>query len=347
MKALFSMMTLSPLPNPSSETASMKGLVWQAGELAFADSLPRPTLAPGEARIRVVKGGICNTDLEIVKGYMGYEGVLGHEFVGIVEACPDAPERVGQRVCVDINAACEEATTMEACATCGHPHHCPKRTVVGIVNHHGGFAGYMKAPIRNLYPVPESVSDEAAVFTEPLAAALEIVEQYPLQRHEQVIVLGDGKLGLLIAMALRLHSDHVTLLGRHPDKLALVEDLDIRTALSEGFTPERRADVVVEVTGTAGGLQQALALVRPRGTVVLKSTVADTAGLNLAPLVVDEITVLGSRCGPFDKALAALASGRVPVERLIQHRFPLSEGVAAMQQAATKGTLKVLLDIDA
>jgi threonine dehydrogenase-like Zn-dependent dehydrogenase len=335
----------TPLETPLTPPATMQGLVWANQHLRLEDALPVPELNPKEARIRVLMAGICNTDLEITKGYMGFEGVLGHEFVGIVDACPDAPEWVGKRVCVDINAACDKATTMKECAACGNPHHCPNRTVIGIVNHHGGFAQYLKAPIRNLYEVPADVSNEQAVFTEPLAAAFEIVEQTPIHSGTTVVVLGDGKLGLLIAMALRQHSEHVTLLGRHPDKLSVLEGLGIHTALSEGYTPHQRVDVVVEATGSVHGLTHAMQLVRPRGVIVLKSTVADTTGLNLAPLVVDEITVVGSRCGPFDVALAALASGQLPVERLVQHRYPLQEGVPALEHAARKGTLKIILDV--
>ncbi len=325
-------------------SSSMQGLVWNGTEVQLSN-LDLPELRPNEAKIRILNAGICNTDLEIIKGYMGYTGVLGHEFVGRVETCPDAPEWVGKRVCVDINAACDNATDMNTCSACVHPHHCPNRTVIGIVNHHGAFADYVIAPIRNLYEVPENVSNEEAVFTEPLAAAFEITEQVAIQPQHKVMVLGDGKLGLLIAMALRLASNDLTLLGRHADKLACVEGLDIQTALSQDYHQVGEADVVVEATGTAGGIEHAIQLLKPRGTLVLKSTVADTKGLNLAPVVVNELTIVGSRCGPFDVALNALASGNVPVKRLIQKRFPLSQGVEALQVAAQKGMLKVLLDM--
>ncbi len=321
------------------------GLLWNGETLALAD-IDLPPLKANEARIRVKMAGVCNTDLEIIKGYMGFQGILGHEFVGVVEEAPDAPHWQGKRVCVDINAACEEATNMKTCATCGNPHHCPNRSVIGIVNHHGAFAHYVTAPIRNLYEVPDSVSDEAAVFVEPLAAAFEIVEQVHIQKSDKVVVLGDGKLGLLIAMALRLHSENVTLVGRHREKLACVEGLGIDTVLSgQGRPLPQGVDVVVEATGTAGGIEEAIALLKPRGVLVLKSTVADTKGLNLAPVVVNELTIVGSRCGPFDVALEALASGKVPVHRLIQRRFALEEGVHALEVAAQKGMLKVLLEI--
>jgi threonine dehydrogenase-like Zn-dependent dehydrogenase len=320
------------------------GLHWNGERLALAD-VDLPPLKANEARIRVKMAGVCNTDLEIIKGYMGFQGILGHEFVGVVEEAPDAPHWQGKRVCVDINAACDEATNMKECATCGNPHHCPNRSVIGIVNHHGAFAHYVTAPIRNLYEVPDSVNDDAAVFVEPLAAAFEIVEQVHIQKSDKVVVLGDGKLGLLIAMSLRLHSENVTLVGRHPEKLACVEGLGIHTVLSGQTAPLVGADVVVEATGTAGGIEEAIALLKPRGVLVLKSTVADTKGLNLAPVVVNELTIVGSRCGPFDVALEALASGKVPVGRLIQHRFALAEGIHALDVAAQKGMLKVLLEI--
>lgn len=301
-----------------------------------------------DALVRVQLAGICNTDVELIQGYMGFQGVLGHEFVGVVEQCPSDPQWVGKRVCVDINAACEQASSPNHCNTCGHPHHCPSRTVVGIVNHHGGFAQYVHVPVRNLYEVPANVTNEQAVFTEPLAAAFEILEQRPLYPHERVLVLGDGKLGLLIAMALATATPHVTLVGKHASKLAVVEGLPIATHLLSHDWPndwKEHWDVVVEATGSARGLVDAMMLTKPRGTIVLKSTVALGAEVNLFPIVVNELTVLGSRCGPFDVALNALATGQLPVERLIQARYPLSQGVEALTLAQQKGMLKVLLEI--
>lgn len=329
----------------SAPTRQMGALTWDGQKLAYTATQPVPQPGPNEALVRVLRAGICNTDLEIVKGYMGFTGVLGHEFVGLVERCPDAPEWEGVRVCVDINAACDEAENMHECRVCEHPHHCPNRSVIGIVQHHGAFAEYVVAPIRNLFAVPENVDNDAAVFVEPLAAAFEIPEQVHIQPKDKVMVLGDGKLGLLIAMVMALYSRNVTLLGRHPEKLAMVEGLGIETALSSNWQETKCADMVVEATGTASGLEQAIQLVKPRRTVVLKSTIANTQNLNLSPLVVDEITLLGSRCGPFDVALAALAEGKVPVKRLIQRRFALEEGASAIQCAGSKGMLKVLLEI--
>jgi threonine dehydrogenase-like Zn-dependent dehydrogenase len=330
-------------------SSTMQALTWRQNQLRV-ESLTVPVLAADEALIKVLTAGVCNTDLELIQGYMGYEGTLGHEFVGEVVAVFDTTQSyqaswLGKRVCVDINAACSLATSPEHCATCGHPHHCPSRTVIGIVNHDGGFAHYVKAPIRNLYEVPAGVSTDKAVFCEPLAAAFEIPEQLKITPETTIIVLGDGKLGLLIAMTLRLFSNHVVLAGKHPEKLALVDDLGMTTVLSNQYKPTALADMVVEVTGTASGLQQAIEWTKPRGTVVLKSTVAQGAALNLAPVVINELTIVGSRCGPFNKALTALATQNLPVERLIQGRYPLQQGVEAINHAKTKGTLKILLDV--
>lgn len=323
-----------------------------------------PTPKPGEALIKVTCAGICNTDLELIKGYMGFSGTLGHEFVGVVTACgrpEDEKLWLNQRVCADINAACG------TCPTClgevtgqPDPHHCPNRTVVGIMAHNGGFAQLVCVPVANLVVVPPEVTDEMAAFTEPLAAAFEIAEQIDIKPQTKVVVLGDGKLGLLIAQVMNLHSQSVTLIGRHADKLALVAPLGVKPLFSAEEASmaalTKTADVVVEATGTASGLQQAMQLARPRGTIVLKSTVADLSidgvSINLAPLVIDEIALIGSRCGPFDKAMAALAqNARLPeaqqklnITGLIQGRYPLSQGADAIAHAQRKGTLKILLD---
>jgi threonine dehydrogenase-like Zn-dependent dehydrogenase len=321
----------------------MKAITFENQQVQLKPQEAVPTCGEGEALIRVLVAGVCNTDLELIKGYMGFEGILGHEFVGVVEACSDTTW-LGKRVCADINAACG---VCPVCVDEKNPHHCPNRTVIGILNHGGAFAQYVKAPIVNLVAVPESVSNDRAVFTEPLAAAFEIVEQRPIHPHERVIVLGDGKLGLLIAQVLSLSTPNVTLVGRHHDKLALLRPMGVATRNSREESLDdlqKSAHVVVEVTGTAEGLDLALNLCRPRGTVVLKSTVAEGKPLNLAPLVIDEITLLGSRCGPFERTMQALEAGKLQPEVLIQHRFPLEKGVEAIEQAAQKGTLKVLIE---
>lgn len=302
------------------------------------EEVPRPEPPPGEARIRVLLAGICNTDLELRKGYMGFAGTPGHEFVGVVEDCEDPAWR-GRRVVGEINCGCG------ACPHCarGDARHCPGRTTLGIFRRDGAFAEFLTLPVRNLLEVPEGVPDRVAVFTEPVAAAFEILEQLHLGPGERVTVLGDGKLGLLVAQVLARTGAEVLAVGRHPGKLALLEDLGLPTRLSRDWRPAEDQDVVVEVTGTAEGFASALEAVRPRGRIVLKSTVAADSLLNLAPLVIREITVVGSRCGPFAPALRALASGAVRVEPMIQAVRPLAEGREAFEEAGRRGALKVLL----
>ncbi len=313
------------------------------GERLAVHEVPEPTPPPGEALVRVRLAGICNTDLELTHGYMGFVGTLGHEFVGEVvalgPASEAAPVTVGQRVVGEINAVCG------ACPACraGLGRHCPARTVLGILGRDGAFAEYLTLPVANLHPVPDAVPDEDAVFVEPLAAAFEILEQVAVRPTDQVVVLGDGKLGQLVARVLAGVAGAVTVVGHHPSKLTLLEAAGIATRTEP---PPERADVVVDCTGRAAGFAIALRLVRPRGTLVLKSTVAARPGdppIGLAPLVIDEVTVVGSRCGPFPPALAALASGRIAVASLVSAAYPLAEGVAAFAHAAQPPTLKVLL----
>lgn len=278
--------------------------------------------------------GICNTDLEIVRGYMGYEGTLGHEFVGEVVQGP--PTLLGQRITGEINLACGH------CPSCqkGQGRHCPNRSVLGILNHEGCFAEYVTLPAANLHPIPAQLPDELACFVEPVAAAFEILEQVPVSEGQPSLVLGDGKLGLLIAQVLHQRGLAVTVLGRHPSKLALAAAQGMNTTLEP---PGERFPLVVEATGSESGLKSALALTQPRGTLVLKSTYQGAITVDMSPLVIDEIALLGSRCGPFPPAIAALAAGRVDPLPLISQVVPLAQGPAAMAQAQQKGTLKVLL----
>jgi threonine dehydrogenase-like Zn-dependent dehydrogenase len=301
--------------------------------------VPPPTLAPGDALVAVRLAGICGTDLEITRGYKGYRGTLGHEFVGEVLHCPSAPQWEGRRVVGEINLSCG---TCERCTT-GLRNHCATRRVLGILDHPGCFAEQLVLPATNLHAVPDAITDEHAVFTEPLAAAFRIFEQVPLTTAVHVAVIGDGKLGLLVVMALRARGIPVTAIGRHPRKLALVAGPGVRTTTTDTLPPER-FDVIVEATGSRDALALALALVRPRGTVVLKSTVHGTVELPTAPLVVDEIHLVGSRCGPFDVALAAMADGTVDPRPLIDARYPLAQGEEALAHARRPGTLKVLLE---
>jgi threonine dehydrogenase-like Zn-dependent dehydrogenase len=298
---------------------------------------PAPTPAPGEVMVRVSRAGVCETDLQLIKGYMGFRGVLGHEFVGVAESGPLA----GRRVVGEINCACW------TCDTCrrGLPTHCPNRTVLGILNHDGAFADLIAVPQRNLHPVPDSLSDDVAVFTEPVAAAFQIPVQLTIGSKDRVAVLGDGRLGNLCAQVLAQLSDNVLVIGKHPEKLALLSSMGIATTLISDSMDERAFDIVVDCTGSESGLPAALKLVRPRGTIVLKTTVAGQQTLAWAPFVIDEVTLVGSRCGPFDQALAALEKGQIHVLPLISDRFDLSRGLDALERAQTKGILKVLLDV--
>ena len=319
--------------------STMKALVYD-GELRLVGDYPRPKPPPGEALVRVKLAGICNTDLEVVRGYMGFHGVLGHEFVGVVEACAGAPELIGQRVVGEINAACGN------CPTClaGRPTHCPHRTTLGILGRDGAFAEFLTLPVVNLHPVPDRVSDREAVFTEPLAAACEILEQVHLHPTDQVIVLGDGKLGLLVAQVLGLTGCDLRVVGRHAEKLAILQRQGIPTILAD-VARQVQADVVVDCTGHPDGFLAARAMVRPRGMLVLKSTFHGINQVNLTALVVDEVQLVGSRCGPFAPALRLLARKLIDVEPLIDAVYPMDKAVAAFERANTKGTLKILLEV--
>ena len=306
-------------------------------QVRFEGDRPAPECRPTEVLVQVSVAGICETDLQLVKGYMGFRGVLGHEFVGVALSGP----LQGRRVVGEINCSCW------SCETCrrGFPTHCPNRSVLGILNHDGAFADLIAVPQKNLHVVPDTLSNDIAVFTEPVAAAFQIPVQVAVGPTDRVVVLGDGRLGNLCAQVLAAISSHVVVVGKHPEKLALLTALGIRTALLQDLAPDRSADIVVDATGSDSGLPTALALVRPRGTIVQKTTVAGAQTMAWAPIVIDEISVIGSRCGPFDRALAALASGEVDVSGLISTRFDLSRGVEALEHARSKGVLKVLLEI--
>ncbi len=313
----------------------MRALVLGDDGVRMETDRPDPEPAVGDVLVRVLRAGICETDLQLVRGYKGFRGVLGHEFVGV--ALSGAFE--GQRVVGEINCACER------CATCraGNRGHCPSRSVIGILDRDGAFADLVAVPERNLHAVPDVIATDAAVFTEPLAAAFQIPSQISITRDDRIIVLGDGRLGNLCAQVLASLSDHVLVIGKHADKLAVLEAFGIDTCLLTDRPSDRAADIVVDCTGSESGLPTALELVRPRGTIVLKTTIAGTQTLALAPVVVDEVTIVGSRCGPFDRALDALAGGLVDVQSLISERFDLSDGVLALQRAAEPSVLKVLL----
>lgn len=295
----------------------------------------RPVLRNGFAEIRLLAGGICNTDLELQRGYYGFRGTPGHEFAGEVVKCGEG-KWLGKRVVGEINLACGR------CSWCrnGMGRHCPNRTVLGIVKHPGAFQERFTLPVRNLFEVPRNVATEEAVFTEPLAAACEILDQVKIERGERVAVLGDGKLGLLIAQVLRLHGAAVVLYGRHAAKLAIAAALGV-----EGRTKgsDEKYRVVVEATGSSEGLRQAVAMTLARGIVVMKSTVHDRVEIDMAPVIVNEITLVGSRCGRFEAALKFLKSGKLNLAPMISDEFPLADAPRAFRRAAEKGVLKVLL----
>ncbi|MGD8863601.1 MAG: alcohol dehydrogenase catalytic domain-containing protein [Myxococcales bacterium] len=316
----------------------MKALSLIDGQLAVRD-VPTPEPGAGEALVRVVTAGVCNTDIEIARGYMGFSGVLGHELCGVVEACDDA-SWVGKRVAGEINLACGR------CEMCGRgfSRHCPTRTVMGILGKDGCFAEYVTLPTENLHTLPDGLTGGRAAFVEPTAAAFEILEQVRVESGDRVAVLGDGKLGLLIGQVLCTRGCEPVLVGRHASKLELGRKLGLRPAALDDLST-KSFDLVVEATGSASGMQDAIALTRPRGTLVLKSTYHGALSLDAAPIVIDEISIVGSRCGPFDPAVAALASGDVNPDAMVMARYPLSRALEAFEEAQRAGVLKVLIEV--
>jgi threonine dehydrogenase-like Zn-dependent dehydrogenase len=299
--------------------------------------MPKP--GAGEALVRVSMAGICNTDLEIARGYMGFTGVLGHELCGVVEKASDA-RWVGRRVAGEINVGCTK------CSLCERKleRHCPHRSVLGILSKDGCFASHVTLPLSNLHVIPDAIADDIACFIEPTAAAFEIVEQVPLGPRDRVLVLGDGKLGLLAAQVIATTGADTTLLGKHEDKLAVARTLGLASARREALEP-KSFDIVVEATGSPAGMQEAIGFTRPLGTIVLKSTHHAPLSFDAAPIVIDELRVVGSRCGPFEPAIAALASGAVNPRPMISAVHAFGEAERAFERAAQPGTLKVLLDL--
>lgn len=316
----------------------MKGLWLENQQLQLRTDIPIPEPLADEALVRVLSAGICNTDLELQRGYYPYTGILGHEFVGVVEKGPE--HLLNKRIVGEINAVCGH------CYYCrnGHPTHCENRSVLGIVNRNGAFADYLCLPTNNLHVVPDPVSTEVATFTEPVAAALEIQQQITISPSDRVLVVGDGKLGQLVAQTLALTGCDLLAVGRHEEKLANLSARGIKIGFVDAVC-DRSFDIAVECTGNDGGFDVALRALRPRGTLVLKSTYAGKLSFDASALVVDEITLIGSRCGPFAPALELLAQGKVNVEPLIQARFPLADGLSAFERAQIRGTMKVLLEI--
>ncbi len=308
------------------------------GQVSLID-LPKPERPAGHALLRLLTGGICNTDLELQRGYYGFAGVPGHEFVAEVVAADDHAW-VGRRVVGEINLACGE------CDWCrrGLGRHCPTRTVLGIVRHPGAFAEYFTLPEVNLRAVPPEVPNEHAVFTEPVAAACEILEQVAIPPGTEIAVLGDGKLGLLIAQVLAASGLRVRQFGRHVGKLQVAELAGVLTEQVSGQMPEGAFDYVVDATGSSEGLAQAVRMTRPRGTLIMKSTVSQHVAVDTAPIIVNELTLVGSRCGRFEPALELIAGGKLHLEPMIAARYPLREAPEALAHAAQRGTLKILID---
>jgi len=307
-------------------------------KLELQTNYEKPQIKPNEALIKTKMGGICNTDHEITKGYMGYKGVIGHEFVGVVEECSDK-SLIGKRVVGDINCGCG------VCEWCkkGLHRHCPNRQTLGIWQKDGCFSDYFTLPIENLLVVPDNVSDEEAVFTEPLAAALEILEQIHIQPIEKVLVLGDGKLGILIALALNASGLDVTLVGKHQEKLDIAKNQGVKTQLLNKLEVKKEWDYVVEATGSISGFETSVSLVKPRGTLVLKSTIVGGKEFNFSALVVDELTIVCSRCGRFKPALRMLEQKRIDVKPLISKVYDVNDAIKAFEANASKETIKVLL----
>jgi threonine dehydrogenase-like Zn-dependent dehydrogenase len=313
----------------------MRALVFDR-KLEFRRDYPEPVPAAGESIVRVSVAGVCGTDLEIARGYMQYRGVPGHEFAGRVVESQNASLR-GKRVVGEINSGCGR------CANCsaGLARHCRERTVLGILGRDGAFAEFLRIPDANLIPIPDSMPDDVAVFVEPIAAAYEIFEQVPLARNQTIVVIGDGRLGAIVALALKGEKYLPLVVGHHLEKLARLASLGLATA--EESALRDKFDVVIDCSGSESGFRRAVELVRPRGKIILKSTAAAAPEINLAPIVVNEITVIGSRCGRFQPALDALAAGKIDPRPLIDGAFPLDDGIGAFEAAKNPLNFKILL----
>jgi threonine dehydrogenase-like Zn-dependent dehydrogenase len=318
---------------------TMRALVFNGKELKYFTDYPIPQLKKNEALIRVKRAGICNTDIEITKGYMGFQGILGHEFVGVVEKCSEK-DVVGKRVVGEINIGCGR------CPYCMNQmqRHCPNRIVLGILNKDGAFAEYVTLPVSNLHEIPDTISDDEAVFVEPLAAAFEILEQITILPSNRVCILGDGKLGLLVAQVISTKECDLIVIGNHREKLSILDEMGIETRLSSEFRG-KEFDIVIDCTGARSGIETALNIVKPTGTVVVKTTMAKKCQIDLNRLVVNELKFIGSRCGPFIPAIKAIEARQVDLYSLMTMTFPLEEGVKAFKYAKDSGALKVILTV--
>ena len=320
----------------------MKAVVFDE-ELKLVKDYKKPELKKGEVLIKTRMSGICNTDLEITKGYMGYKGVLGHEFVGdVVEVYDDCNKNwIGKRVVGEINCGCNNDSW---CAK-GLARHCPNRQTLGIWQKDGCFSEYFTLPVENILEVPQNLSDEEATFVEPVAAAMEITEQLHIKPKDKVALLGDGKLGLCIALVLNALNVDLVHIGKHENKLEISRKAGVKTKLLKDLedSDNKSFDIVIEATGSTGGFETSLALTKPRGVLVLKSTIAAKEGLNLAPVVIDEITVLGSRCGQFEPALRLMGAKKLDIKPLISEVYPIDKALEAFEKNKQKDILKILL----
>jgi threonine dehydrogenase-like Zn-dependent dehydrogenase len=319
----------------------MQAITLDNRQLSFVPDHPTPGAAAGETRLRVQLAGICETDLQLAEGYMGFSGVPGHEFVAVA----DEGRYAGRRVVAEINCNCRRCKTCDA----GRPTHCPHRTVLGIDRHDGAFAEWIRVPEHCVHPLPDSVSNDQAVFVEPLAAAFQVLEQVDVHSGDRVAVLGDGRLGFLCAQTLMTRTGKVTVFGKHAEKLKRFAERGQQTEQVAGSgddsLPSNQFSLVVDCTGSTTGLPMAIDLVRPRGTIVLKTTVAKPHHQSLAAIVIDEITVVGSRCGPFRRAIEALEDRQVDVSDLITHRYRLDQVGEAFETATHAEAFKVVFDI--
>jgi threonine dehydrogenase-like Zn-dependent dehydrogenase len=311
----------------------MRAVYCDGSSVRFVADRAEPRPGDGEVKLRVRSVGICDTDIQLSRGYMGFRGILGHEFVGT--------DPQGHRVTAEINNPCLKCPTCQV----GRTGHCPNRTVLGILGHDGAMAETVTVPAHNLHRIPDRIGDAEAVFIEPLAAAFRITEQMTLKPGDSMAVVGDGKLGILCAWVARTTGAKVSLVGKHREKMAIAGDGIARIPLEEAKAHSRHFDVVADCTGSPTGLSTALGLVRPCGTVVLKTTIAGEYQINLAPIVIDEVTLIGSRCGPFPKAIDALARGLIDVKPLIQEIRPLEDAEAAFERAGTRGARKIILEV--
>ena len=314
----------------------MKALHFDGQKMTFLTDYDPPK--PGETLVKINLAGICGTDIEILSGYMSYQGIPGHEFVGVIKESQDT-HLIGKRVVGEINVGCG------ICELCkkGLERHCPHRTVLGILRRDGAFAQYLSLPEKNLHVIPDQIRDEQAVFVEPLAAAFEIKEQISLKQESNIALVGDGRLAQLVALVLNLSCQNITCFGRHKNKLELLKNLGIKTKIGIDSDDNQKFDLVVEATGSNSGFEDTMKLIKPKGTVILKSTLASKTNLDLTSMVINEVSVIGSRCGPFGPAINALASGRISVDNLIDSTYSLEKFQDAFEQAKKPDILKVLL----